>query len=184
MVKRIICVAMSVVLLGSCTQTKYGMTKATLENAIEEVKEDAQGKGYYLVSENIGSDISASFSSARDAKNSVWSADMENAKANQYRFADSAGNTFSFAVAYNEALSGNTMYLLETSVISCETSKPKDNLSLCGRESAVGKIKLIPNDKPVAVGDKAKSEKLVTGFAYGGLAAAIIFCIVVLINMK
>ena len=175
-----LCIIAVVLVLTGCTQTKYGMTKSALENAIEDVKVDVQQKGYYMISENIGTDISATFSSSRDARNSVWSADLANTKVNQYHFADSAGNTFSFAVAYNEALSKNTLYVLETNVISCETSKPKDNLLLCGKESAVGKIKTLSNDKPIVVGDKAASEKTVTWLAWGGLGAAIIFCIIVL----
>jgi hypothetical protein len=159
-IKVYLCLCATIVaLLTSCTTTKYGMTKATFEETVEEVKYKVQEKGYYLSSENIGTGISAAFTNTRDAKNSVWDADLANAKANVYHFEDSAGNTFEFTVGYNEALSGNTMYLLDATVLSCQTSNPKDYMSLCGKQSAVNAIEVIPKDKPVVVGDMAKSIK-------------------------
>ena len=167
-----------VVLISSCTTTKYGMTKDTFDETVEEVKLQVHEKGYYLSSEQIGTDLSASFTNTRDAKNSVLGADIANAKANIYQFVDSVGNTFNFVVGYNEALNGNTMYLLNTTVLSCETSNPKDYMSLCGKQSAVNSIKVIPQDKPVIIGDMAKSQKAIIwasilvplGIAIGGFA--------------
>lgn len=137
------------------------MTKATFDETVEEVKYQVQEKGYYLSSEQIGTDLSASFTNSRDAKNSVWEADIANTKANAYHFVDSVGNTFDFVVGYNEALNGNTMYLLDATVLTCKTSNPKDYMSLCGKQSAVNSIKVIPQDKPVTVGDMAKSYKAI-----------------------
>lgn len=148
-----------IAIMSSCTSTKYGMTKITFDETVEDVKMQVHEKGYYLSSESIGTAISASFTNTRDAKNSVWEADLANAKANVYHFVDSLGNTFDFTVGYNEALSKNTMYLLNTTVLSCQTSNPKDYMMLCGKQSAVNSIKVIPQDKPVVVGDMAKSYK-------------------------
>lgn len=149
----------SVALMTSCTTTRYGMTKATFEETMDDVKSQVHEKGYYLSSENIGTSISEAFTNTRDAKNSIWDPDMANAKANVYHFEDSVGNTFDFTVGYNEALSKNVMYMLDATVLSCQTSNPKDYVSLCGKQSPVNSIKVIPQDKPVVVGDMAKSYK-------------------------
>ena len=178
-IKITLCLIVTAITLGSCTQTKNGMTKNTLENAIEDIKDDAAKNGYYLTSENTDMAISASITSSRDAKNSLYEADLANTKANQYNFADSAGNKFTFTVAYNEALSDNTLYVLETSVINCETSNAKDNLSLCGRNSAVGKIKTIPNDKPVVIGDAAGTVKGLLGLCVAIAVGSIIMILAI-----
>ena len=123
----------------------------------------------------MGQAISTQISNTRDARNSIYMADNANAKVDEYSFQDSKGNTLKFAVAYNEALQGNTMYLLDVSTIGCEVSNPQDFESLCGKDSPIEKIKLIPQDKPVEVGDAAKTQKLILYGAYGALAVAIIW---------
>ena len=179
--KRFLLLIIAVTTLASCTTTRYGMTRSTLDNTMASVKEDYRAKGYYLTSEHMGQSISTQISNTRDARNSVYMADNANAKIDEYSFQDTIGNTLKFAITYNEALQGNTMYLLDVSTIGCEVSNPMNYESLCGKDSPIEKIRLIPQDKPVEVGDAAKTQKLVVYGAYGALAVAIIWVVSIFI---
>lgn len=153
------------------------MTRATLDNAMVGIKSEYNAKGYHLTSQQTGQAISTQISNTRDARNSIYEADNANAKVDAYSFQDSIGNTLKFAIAYNEALQGGTMYLLDVNTIGCEVSNPRDFESLCGDGSPIDKIRLIPQDKPVEVGDAAKTQKLIVYGAYGALAVAVIWVI-------
>lgn len=174
---KIICLLAISATLASCTTTRYGMARATLDNAIEDIKEEYSGKGFYLTSELTGQAISTQVSNTRDARNSIYSADNANAKADVYSFQDTAGNTLKFTIAYNEALQDKTMYLLDVSTIGCETSNPKDYTTLCGKNSPVGKIKQIPQDKEVVVGDAAGTEKLAIWGSLGACLVALVWAL-------
>ncbi len=166
--------------LVSCTTTRYGMTRATLNDAVDEIKADYYAKGYYLTSEQLEQVTSTQIiSNNRDARNSMYMADNANSKVDEYSFQDTMGNTLKFAIAYNEAYQNNTMYLLDVNTIGCETSNPKDYEPLCGRNSPLAKIKQIPQDKEVVVGDAAKTQKLVTVGAWSALGVAIIWALTV-----
>ena len=161
--------------LASCTTTRYGMKRTTLDVAMDDIKEEYLAKGFYLTSELTGQSISAQISNTRDARNSVYDADLANAKVDAYSFQDSIGNTLNFAIAYNEALNGNTMYLLDVNTIGCETSNPKDYESLCGKNSPIAKIKQIPQDEKVKVGDAKKTIILCLCCSLVPIAGAIIY---------
>lgn len=164
--------------LTGCTTTKYGMTRAALDDAMEDVKSDYYAQGYYLISEHLEQVMSTQIiSNTRDARNSMYMADNVNTKVDEYSFQDTIGNKLKFAIAYNEAYQGNTMYLLDVNTIACETSNPMDYEPLCGKKSPLARIRQIPQDQEVIVGDAAKSEKLVVIGAYGALGAAIIWCL-------
>lgn len=181
--KLVLVLTASMTLLASCTTTRYGMPKKSLDNTMEEIKEEYHEMGYYLASENIGTAISQQISNTRDASNSVWAEDKANTKADFYSFQDTAGNTLSFAVAYNEALQGNTMYLLDVGMLGCEASNTKEYVNLCGKRAPINKIKQMPQDKPVTVGDAAATEKLMVWGSLGFLGASIIVTAVVLGGM-
>ena len=165
--------------LASCTTTRYGMARTTLDDAVESIKEEYYEKGYYLTSEITGQAISSQFSNTRDARNSVYAADNANSKADYYAFQDSTGNTLQFTIAYNEAMQGQTMYLLDVGTIGCQTSNPKDYMSLCGKSSPISKIKQIPNDMKVVVGDMTKTQKTILWTSFiigaGSILASIFF---------
>lgn len=179
--KRIIYFMAVVISLSSCTTTRYGMTLASLDDAMDGIKEEYSAKGYYLTSELTGQAISTQISNSRDARNSIYMADNANAKADVYSFQDSIGNTLKFSIAYNEALQGNTMYLLDVSTIGCETSNPKDFELLCGKNSPLAEIKRIPQDKEVVVGDAAKTQKLAIFGSLGACVIALIWALSVVL---
>lgn len=157
--------------LVSCTTTRYGMKRATLDDVMDDIKSEYYVKGYYLTSELTGQDISTQITNTRDARNSIYEADNANAKVDEYAFQDSLGNTLKFAIAYNEALQENTMYLLDVNVIGREVSNLKDYESLCGKNSPIAQIKQIPQDQKVVVGDAAKTQK---GVLWGCLGVGIV----------
>lgn len=154
----------------SCMDTFYATKRSTFDQAIASVQGQLANEGL----KSVGS--------SSDTKNNLYAAGtsysrytgygtlMENNFVTQdtYRFADADGNTMSYSVSYSAKLTSDGLpYVENVEVCGCETSNPKDYERLCGKESSVKQINLIPKDQELKKMNVMNTTLAITGITVG-----------------
>lgn len=156
--------------LSSCMDTFYATKKTTFEKALTSVQTQMTNDGYKVVGSNSETKNNVYVSATSYSRYTGYGSKMENNFVTQdtYRFADEEGNTMSYSVSYSaKQTSEGIPYIEDIEVCGCETSNPKDYERLCGNESTVKQINLLPKDQEIKIMNVMNTTLAVSGIAIG-----------------
>ena len=156
--------------LSSCMDTFYATKKTTFENALTSIQTQMTNDGYKIVGSNSETKNNVYVSATSYSKYAGYGSKMENNFVTQdtYRFADEEGNTMSYSVSYTAKQTNDGVpYIENIEVCGCETSNPMEYERLCGNESIVKQINLLPKDQEIKVMNVMNTTLVVTGIAVG-----------------
>lgn len=145
----LLCVPFS---FSSCMDTFYVTKRSTFDNAISSVQGQLAKEGLKSVGSNSETKNNLYAAGTSYSRYTGYGTKMENNFVTQdtYHFADSEGNTMNYTVAYSAKQTDNGVpYVENIEVCGCETNNPNEYERLCGNESLVKQINLIPKDQEV-----------------------------------
>ena len=154
----------------SCMDTFYATKQSTFDKTIASVQGQLATEGLKSVGSSSDTKNNLYASGTSYSRYTGYGTKMENNFVTQdtYRFADDEGNTMNYSVSYSaKQTSDGVPYVENIEVCGCETSNPKDYERLCGNDSFVKQINLIPKDQELKQMNVMNTTLAVTGVTVG-----------------
>lgn len=164
--------------LSSCMNTFYATKRTTFDQTISSVQGKLANEGLKSVGSNSETRNNLYAAGTSYSRYTGYGTKMENNFVTQdtYRFADDDGNTMNYSVSYSAKQTDSGIpYVENVEVCGCETSNPKDYERLCGNESIVKQINLIPKDQEIKQMDIMGTTLVVSGIAVGATLLITLF---------
>ena len=162
---------------SSCTQTKYVISKATLDKTMDSIKGQLLNEGYCLTGVTSSTNNENVVAGVSYSQYSGFGTAMANRfiTHDTYKFTDTVGNMMSYSISYLLKQSEDGIpFVEELDLCGCETSNPKDYDKLCGSGDIINRVKEIPNNEPVLIKDAVGTVLVVAGVTLGITSALLL----------